>query len=141
MRNVFTLVLTLAFLGAKAQTAQIKSIELAGNNIIVVYDLVDPNPNNEYKLNLYASRDNFVAPLAKVTGDIGAEVVPGLNKKITWNIKEEYGGFKGRISLEIIGTVYSPFVKLKDFDPAKNYKRGKSYSFAWKPGSTAASHG
>lgn len=136
MRNVFTIMLLAAFATAEAQTVEIKSIELAGEKIIVLYDLQDPNPNNEYKLELYASRDNFVAPLTRVTGDIGSEVTPGLNKKITWNIKEEYGGYKGRISLEVRGTVYSPFVKLKDFDAGRTYKRGKSYSMSWKPGAS-----
>ena len=136
MRRILLLFFIAQSFYGYSQTAQIKSVELAGDKIIVIHDLADPNPNNEYKLNLYASRDNFVAPLIKVTGDVGAEVAPGLGKKITWNIKEEYGGFKGRISVEVRGTVYSPFVKLKDFDTNANYKRGKSYNLSWKPGAS-----
>ena len=137
MRRILPIGVFLLLLNsALCQTVQINSIELAGDKVIVLYDLEDPNPNNEYKLNLYASRDNFVAPLTKVSGDVGAEVAPGLGKKITWNIREEYGGYQGRISLEVRGTVYSPFVKLKDFDPSRTYKRGKSYNVAWKPGAS-----
>jgi hypothetical protein len=119
-----------------AQTAVIRNVELAGDKIIVHYDLEDANPSNEYKLNLYASKDNFVAPLAKVSGDIGGEVTPGVNKKVVWSVLEELGGYRGRLALEIRGNVYSPFVKLRDFSVDQNYKRGKSYSLAWKPGAT-----
>jgi len=46
-----------------AQTAIIRKIELAGEKIIVHYDLDDNNPNNEYQINLFASKDKFSAPL------------------------------------------------------------------------------
>lgn len=136
MRRILPILLLSNSLLCFSQTAQIKSVELAGDKIIVTYDLEDPNPNNEYKLNLYASKDNFVSPLTKITGDVGGEVTPGANKKIIWSIREEYGGYKGRIALEIKGSVYSPFVKLKGFNPEQSYKRGKSYSLAWKPGAS-----
>lgn len=122
--------------GLFAQNVVIKKVELAGEKIIVHYDLEDGNPNNEYKLDLYASRDNFVAPLTKVKGDVGLEVKPGTGRKIEWNIREEYGGYKGRIALEIKGKVYIPFVKIQNFNTEKKYKRGQSYSLAWKPGNT-----
>lgn len=136
MRRLILLFLLVQSLYGFSQTVQIKSVELAGDKIIVHYDLEDPNPNNEYKLNLYASKDNFIAPLTKITGDAGGEVAPGANKKIIWSIREEYGGYKGRVALEIRGSVYSPFVKLRGFNPEQSYKRGKSYSLAWKPGAS-----
>lgn len=125
-----------SFLAVSAQTITIKKVELAGEKIIVHYDLDDSNPNNEYKLDLYSSADNFVAPLTKVKGDIGPEIKPGTGRKVEWNIREELGGFKGKIALEIRGKVYIPFVKLQNFDATKSYKRGKSYSINWKPGNT-----
>ncbi|MBK7649682.1 MAG: hypothetical protein IPJ20_01565 [Flammeovirgaceae bacterium] len=51
-----------SFLATVAQTIAIKKVELAGEKIIVHYDLEDGNPNNEYKLELFSSVDNFVAP-------------------------------------------------------------------------------
>jgi hypothetical protein len=125
-----------SFLTTVAQTIAIKKVELAGEKIIVHYDLEDGNPNNEYKLDLFSSVDNFVAPLTKVKGDVGDEVKPGIDHKIEWNVREELGGYKGRLSLEIRGKVYIPFVKLQNFDTERSYKRGKSYTIAWKPGST-----
>jgi hypothetical protein len=119
-----------------AQNISIKRVELAGDKFIVHYDLDDSNPNNEYKLDLYSSKDNFTAPLIKVKGDVGAEVKPGLDRKIEWSIREEFGAYKGIISLEIRGKVYVPFVKLQNFNADGSYKRGKSFSLAWKPGNS-----
>src|SRR5436190_1152790 len=99
-----------------SQKAVIKKIELAGEKVIVHYDLEDNNPNNEYQVSLYASKDKYSAPLVKVKGDIGSDVKPGVDRTIEWNLLEEYGGYKGKLSLEIRGRVFVPFVRLKDFD-------------------------
>src|SRR5258708_14843728 len=105
-----------------AQTVSIKKIELAGEKVLVFYDLEDNNPNNQYLLNLYSSKDNFATPLSKVKGDVGSEVKAGMNKKIEWTLRQEFGGFKGKISLEIRGKVFVPFAKL-NFDTKNAYKR------------------
>lgn len=123
-----------AIIAAEAQTVSITKVELAGEKVIVHYDLEDSNPNNEYKLDLYASKDNFIAPLTKVKGNVGSEVKPGTDRKIEWNIMEEYGPYKGKLSLEIKGKVYIPFVKLQNFNTSKSYKRGSNNNLGWKPG-------
>jgi hypothetical protein len=123
-----------------AQKVAIKKIELAGEKVIVHYDLDDNNPNNQYQISLYASKDKYSAPLTKVTGDVGGEVNPGAGRRIEWNLLQEYGTFKGKLSLEIRGRVFVPFVKLRDFNTAKKYKRGKSYDLAWRPGNTNPIH-
>jgi hypothetical protein len=125
---------------ANGQSVIIKKIELAGEKVIVHYDLEDNNPNNEYQISLYASKDKYSAPLTKVTGDIGSEVKPGLDRKVEWNLMQEYGGYKGKLSVEIRGKVFVPFVKLRAFDTKKTYKRGKSYPVAWRPGNTNPIH-
>lgn len=140
MRIYLLAVLLLASSTIAAQKATIKNIELAGEKVIVYYDLEDNNPNNEYQINLFASKDKFSAPLTKVIGDVGPDVKPGVGRKMEWNLREEYGSFKGKLSLEIRGRVFVPFVKLKDFDAAKNYKRGKNYSLFWRPGNTNPIH-
>ena len=119
---------------AFCQKVQINKVELAGEKIVVHYDLDDTTPGNEYLLNLFSSVDNYNAPLAKVTGDIGPEVKPGAEKKVEWAIRDEYGGYKGKIALEIRGRVYVPFVKLTNFTVPQSYKRGKSYPLHWKSG-------
>lgn len=141
MRRLLLLVLCfLSITLLQAQTIIIKKIELAGEKVIVHYDLEDSNPNNEYQINLYSSKDKFSAPLIKVKGDIGPEVKPGVGRKVEWNLLQEFGTYKGKISLELRGKVFVPFVKLKNFDAQKTYKRGKSYDIAWRPGNTNPIH-
>lgn len=138
MRGFLLTICCCSIVAVQAQTVSIKNVELAGEKIIVHYDLEDGNPNNEYKLDLYASTDNYATPLAKVKGDVGLEVKPGADRKIEWNIREELGAYKGKIALEVRGKVYIPFVKIQNFDSEKSYKRGNSYNIAWKPGSNNA---
>ena len=135
MRKTILFFLTLLASTAFAQSVLVNRVELRGDKIIVHYQLDDSNPNNEYQIGLYASRDNYSTPLLKVTGDVGTEIKPGA-KQIEWNLREEFGNYKGRISLEIKGKVYIPIVKLQNFDVNKSYKRGKTYEVAWKPGNT-----
>ncbi len=125
---------------ATAQKVQIKKVELAKEKIIVHYDLDDSNPNNEYQLNLYASKDNFTVPMTKVKGDVGNEIKPGTGKKIEWNINEEFSEFNGDLALEVRGRVFVMFAKLQGFDTDKSYKRGKTYPLNWKPGNTNPIH-
>lgn len=125
---------------AIAQSVAIRKIEIAGTEIVVHYDLEDSNPNNEYQLSLYGSRDNFASPLTRVTGDIGPEVKPGVGKIVRWNAVGEIGNYKGRLALELRGKVYIPFVKLLNFDADRSYKRGKSYNLNWKAGNTNPIH-
>lgn len=136
MRLLLTLVLSSSLLAANAQTVTIKKVELSGDKILVFYDLEDSNSEREFLLNVFASKDNFTAPLQKVNGDIGSEIKPGLNKKVEWRVREEYGGYKGKLALEIRGKAYMPFIKLQNFNTAESYKRGKQYDVLWKPGNT-----
>jgi len=132
MRVTLLAIATFVASAAFAQSIAIKKVELAGELIIVHYDLEDSNPNNEYLVNLYSSKDNYFAALTKVSGDVGMEVKPGLDKKITWKIRDEYGAYKGKIALEIRGKVYIPFVKFTGFDATKKYKKGNTYNIIWK---------
>lgn len=134
MRHNLFLVCVLATSVAYAQKTSIKKVELAGEKIIVYYDLEDSNPANEYQINLYASQSNFVTALTKVKGDVGNEVKAGSNKKIEWSIREELGPFKGRLSLEIRGRMFVPIAKINSISAGDKFKRGKSHLVNWKPG-------
>ena len=119
---------------ANSQTASISKVELAGEKIIVHYDLDDSNPANEYQINLYASQDNFATALAKVKGDVGDEVKPGTGKKIEWSIREELGPYKGKLSLEVRGRMFISVARINSISSGDKYKRGKSHHLRWKPG-------
>jgi hypothetical protein len=132
MRVILLVIAALVTSAAFAQSVVIKKVELAGELVIVHYELDDSNPNNEYLINLYTSKDNYFAPVTKVTGDVGVDIKPGTDKKISWKIRDEYGAYKGKLALEIRGKVYVPFVRLQGFDASKTLKRGKTYNLKWK---------
>jgi hypothetical protein len=140
MRRI-TVIVLFALLGnySYAQKVAVKKVELAGEKIIVYYDLEDSNPNNEYQIFLYSSQNNYTTALTHVKGDVGNEVRPG-SKKIEWNVREELGPYKGKIALEVRGKVYAPFAKLQNFDVSRKYKRGKTYPLGWKAGSQNPIH-
>jgi hypothetical protein len=117
-----------------AQKASIKKVELAGEKIIVWYDLEDSNPANEYQIQLYSSQSNFNSALTKVAGDVGLEIKPGYDKKIEWNVKEEIGPYKGRLSLEVRGRVFMAVARINSISAGENFKRGKSHLINWRPG-------
>ncbi len=136
MHRIHFLFLCLLPLLSTAQNVEIKDVELAGEEIIIHYDLQDSNPTNEYSLDLYASNDNFSAPLKQVKGDIGVEIKPGVDKKVRWRLRDELGGYSGKISFEVRGKVFTPIVKFQEFNVDKKYKRGKSYPLNWRPGNS-----
>lgn len=119
-----------------AQKVTIKRVELAGEKIIVHYDLEDSNPNNEYQINLYSSQSNFNTALTKVKGDVGNEVTPGSDKKIEWNVREEIGPYKGKISLEVRGKQFVTVAKFTNITTSTKMKRGKNHTITWKPGNS-----
>lgn len=122
------------------QTVQIKRIELNEQKVIITYDLEDDNPNNEYLMQLFSSKDNYGTPLARVSGDVGAEIKPGGGKKIEWNLIDEFGGYTGDIELEIRGRVFIPFARIQSFLNKSAAKRGSSHDLIWRPGNNNPVH-
>lgn len=103
--------------------------------VVLKYNLNDDRLDRKYSLYLYASTDNYIQPLTKVSGDVGVDIAVGGNKSITWNAKEELGdGFAGDVSLELKGNIYIPFIALDNFDDYKVLKRGKPYEVTWTGG-------
>jgi hypothetical protein len=141
MRTISLVVLFILLCSViKAQKASIKKVELAGEKIIVYYDLEESNPNTEFQIFLYSSQNNFTTALSHVKGDVGNEVKSGYSKKIEWSVREELGPYKGKLALEVRGKVYAPFAKIQNFDVSKKYKRGKTYPLQWKAGSSSPIH-
>ena len=130
------------FLGSKsfqvnAQEFTIKRVEMAGDKLNVYYDLKDTIAGNLYTVNIYSSLDNFVNPLGQTTGDLGQQVKPGLNKKISWNAQQELGvDYDGKVGLEIRGRIFIPFITLKNFKEYKSFKRTQTYPITWSGGTT-----
>ncbi len=115
------------------QNFSIRRVEVAGDKVNLYYDLVDTIASRSYTVSVFSSRDNFLTPLQKVTGDLGLEVRPGAHKKIIWNVKEELGAdFEGKVSLEVRGRLYIPFVRLDGLN--KTFKRLRPTEITWTGG-------
>lgn len=128
--------LCLTAAASKAQEFTIKSIELTAEQVIVYYDLVDTTKNRTYTVFVYSSRDNFLAPLTKLSGDVGMEVKPGKNRRVVWSSKEELGAaFDGDVELEIRGRVYVPFIRFEGFEDIAVRKRTVPFLVKWSGGS------
>jgi len=132
-----SIILIPSMLSGLAQDFKIKKLEQIGDKINLYYDLIDSASNSKrtYTISLYSSRDSYTSPLTKVSGDIGQIVKPGGNRKITWNAKEELGtAFEGKISLEVRGKEFIPFLKLDGFNTKKSWKRGVKEDVTWSGG-------
>lgn len=125
---------SLIFNPLRAQSVEVEWIELQGDKVIVHYNLNDGNLNRQFLVNLFSSKDNFTVPLNRVTGDVGTDVRPGADRKITWDITKELGSFKGNLSFEVRGRIFVPFVKLTEFETGKVFKRGNNYPITWTSG-------
>lgn len=118
-----------------AQDLKLKHVEFKDNKLVIYYSLADSMIGRFYTVRLYASKDNFLNPLEKVTGDIGLEVKPGAENKIIWDIREELGtSFDGRISLEIRGRYFVPFINTESISQYKTFKRKRKYDITWTGG-------
>jgi Ser-Thr-rich glycosyl-phosphatidyl-inositol-anchored membrane family len=129
---IFCLVALLLAALVQAQQLDVKRVELKGDEVIVHYALADSVAGRSYSVNLYSSLDTYVNPLARVTGDFGIEVKPGVQRTITWNAKQELGeAFNDKVSIELRARVFIPFIR---FDSFEKIKRGKPTEVTWRGG-------
>lgn len=134
MKRILAFLLALLARMACGQAVEIDYVEWNDNKLIIHYKLEDANATHQYLVNLFTSHDNFTTALTKVTGDVGTEVKPGLNKTITWDINRELPNFKGTLVFEVRGRVYIPYVKLRDFGENRVFKRGSNIPLTWVSG-------
>lgn len=137
MKKAFALFpILFIFSSVWSQNIEIKEILLNQGQVILKFNIKDPNPERKYSIHLYSSSDNFIQRLEKVSGDIGVGIPVGDNKEIIWDPYEEYGSdFKGDISLDIKASIYIPFITLDKFeDYGDTFKRGKPYPLTWSGG-------
>ncbi len=126
-------VLTMPSIAAIAQDIVIKRMELENEKVFLFYELKDTARSRYYTVNLYSSRDNYINPLQKISGDFGLEIPPGDSRKIEINIKEEFGAsFEGKVAFELRAKVYIPFIRLDKLN--EKFKRGKPYEIHWSGG-------
>lgn len=133
--KVLILLLFSFFFHASAQEFSIKQIQLGGDLLTLHYDLIDTVKDHTYSIYVYSSKDNFLSPLEKISGDVGLEVRPGVNRKVIWRAKEELGpAFQGEIELEVRGRLYIPFIRFEGFKDVESRKRGVPFLVKWSGG-------
>ena len=72
----------------QAQTIQNVNAVFSDGMVTITYDLVDSNFKRKYKVGLAGSHNNFERALARVTGDVGDNIIPGTGKKTgNWRTK------------------------------------------------------
>jgi len=130
MKNLGFLLL-MAPLAVLAQKVENIKAAVEGEKIIITYDIIEALTGDRYDVQIYASHNNFSAPLQRVRGDVGNKLLPGTTKRIEWDAKAELRNFKGELTFEIRADVVGILI-LKE--PVTNIKRGKSLSLAWRGG-------
>lgn len=133
MRIVFMFAFGLMCFGIKAQTIQhVKAVFLDGK-VTVTYDLIGGKSNQKFALDLYGSHNNFSKPLAKVSGDVGKNITPGVGKKIIWEAAQEFSTYRNDITFKIKGEAMPLPLVIKNPAGGK-LKRGKKTVITWEGG-------
>ena len=77
---------------SKAQNIENLVFRLEGTDIIINYDLLG-EVEESYFITVFSSHNEFSAPIQFVEGDVGENIYPGTGKTVTWDARQELGGF------------------------------------------------
>ncbi len=132
--------LTIAFFGcsflAVAQTKAIpvKAASLPNGKVLISYDLSGEKPTQKYTIKVYCSYNNYLTPLRKVTGDVGANIAVGTGKEIEWDPAEELGNYKGDIDFRVVGELIAMPIVFITPTEGGSVRRGKKTMVQWEGG-------
>jgi hypothetical protein len=131
---VLLLILAVGYTCA-AQNLKIRNIELRDTRLVLHYDLLDSVEGRFYSIRAYSSTDSYLNPLEKVNGDIGLEVKPGMDKIIEWDFRNELpAAYDGKVSVEVRGRIFIPFINVQSINQYKIFKRKRRYNITWTGG-------
>ena len=89
----YLLFMSLVVVGQGKRKASVDNIDLHVQNkkIIVSYDLIRTKPDQKYSIDLFFIdiNYNYIVPNS-LKGDVGKSVLGGINKKIVWNLPNDY---------------------------------------------------
>ena len=88
-----------------SQRIELVRANVNGDIVNITYDLVSLNENQIFEIRIYGSHNNYTIPLSLVSGEIGRDIRPGLNKSIVWRAADELNSYQGDIIFQIRGTV------------------------------------
>lgn len=136
------LVVLFLFGALVAFSQQIENVKatVSGDHVIITYHITNASPGTHFRVQLYASHNNFSAPLTQVSGDVGdVDIADGGERRIDWNAKDELQTYSGDISFEVrAAPVIVPLV-LKSPVAGTVIKKGKTANIAWSGGSQSQS--
>jgi hypothetical protein len=98
-----------------SQTVENVRFTQEGEKIIIYYDLKDKaGAKYLYAISVFYSLDNgsTYIPLKSVLGDIGKNISPGNNKKLTWNVLADVNELSGEVKFKVNA---SPEKKVRTF--------------------------
>lgn len=130
---LFLFVLCSAFF-ARAQEISNIRVTQTGNTVNILYNL--SGDGQVFKVDLYYTVDDgqtWKGPLNVVSGDVGESVLPGNNKRMSWNVLSEPGLEEGYLQFKVLAETTelpNPIQTGKQMSDVKisKYKTGKAIS-------------
>jgi hypothetical protein len=120
-------------LSCLAQSAENITATFKDGIATITYDLVSPKTNELYRVDLYASYNEFNAPLALVSGDVGRNLKAVKGKKREWKAFQESGSSKDDITFKI--KIVLMFQPLEFINPTGGaIRRGHTTIIEWQGG-------
>src|SRR5688572_23241910 len=134
------LLIPLLFLAIPLTAQRIENIRAEvfgeGEKVVITYDITGAAQGQKFKISIYGSHNNFSAPLALVSGDVGRdrEIPGGPNKRIEWSAKSELKDFSGDITFEVRAEIVVATFFVQHPGLGAKVKRGKTAEIAWTGG-------
>lgn len=120
-----------------AQQVSNINAEMDGNEVKITYDLLSNDPSGLFEIELYASHNNFISPLEKVSGDVGKNIKPGDEKIIIWRPYEELTDFSGEIIFEVRATLIGGYYQVTHPASSSKFKKKRVMPIEWKGGKSS----
>lgn len=109
-------------------------LQQAGDKILIHFDFISDHTESGFQIRAYHSGDNFNQPINLARGDVGDNVLPGRNKQIEWFAREELGGFRGDIIIEIRVFLTPENLYVQNPTTSSKIKKGQALNINWSGG-------
>jgi hypothetical protein len=100
--------------------------------VVITYDITGSSQGQKFNVEIFGSHNNYSVPLKAVSGDVGTNVIGGMNRQIQWNAAAELGSYTGDIVFRLRG---APAPVPFSFVSPSSVRRGKSAKIKWVGGS------
>jgi len=142
--------------GAQSQTIENVAFEFDGESISITYDLNHNNAEQKFTISLFSSHNNYQKPITLLTGEVGDNILPGIQKKVIWDVRNELPPyFDDELSIKVKALLIElpisqtiikekTTLELKEeigyrIKPFQNtaYKKGSKLKLNWEGGATS----